>query len=168
MRQIILSMAGRAGGGPILKIYRSIRKTASEANILVVCGRNSRLRWQIEQSQDRRTRTFGYLEDVHRYIAAGRSRGYEARRTFGLRSAGLRVPVLFTSMGCLMPQESGLFNAAIIMILASQQRPLRNWSRLFKRAPSSGDRKRESIPEFYRSSSADLLIERIQPVDVGA
>src|SRR5262245_54236572 len=58
-RSIILINGGARGGGPILRVYKSIRKADADANILVVCGRNSKLRWRIERMQDSRTLTFG-------------------------------------------------------------------------------------------------------------
>src|SRR5579883_1055086 len=41
---IIVLNGGARGGGPLLQIYRAIRRAAPEANILVVCGKNNRLR----------------------------------------------------------------------------------------------------------------------------
>src|SRR5262245_54846218 len=41
---IILINGGARGGGPLLKIYSSIRKAAAGANVLVVCGRNKKLK----------------------------------------------------------------------------------------------------------------------------
>src|SRR5438128_11655756 len=38
---IILINGGARGGGPLLKIYQTIRKAESNSNILVVCGKNS-------------------------------------------------------------------------------------------------------------------------------
>src|SRR5437016_9764896 len=67
---IILINGGARGGGPLLKIYETIRKAARHSNIWVVCGRNTQLRGRIERIQDPKTRTFGFVEDVHRYVAA--------------------------------------------------------------------------------------------------
>jgi hypothetical protein len=78
------------------------------------------------------------------------------------------VPVLFTSLGCLMPQESGLFNAAHHYDFGFAAKTLGEVEAIIQKGAVEWDRKRRSISEFYRSSSADLLIERIQPVDVGA
>src|SRR5437879_9436571 len=67
---IILINGGARGGGPLLKIYRRVRSAASGANILIVCGSNKRLRWRIERMHHPRTRTFGFLDDIYRYVAA--------------------------------------------------------------------------------------------------
>src|SRR5947199_821397 len=37
---IILINGGARGGGPLLKIYQSIRRADSDSNIIIVCGRN--------------------------------------------------------------------------------------------------------------------------------
>src|SRR3989449_10456457 len=61
----ILINGGARGGGPILEIYETIRRSAAaSSNILVVCGRNHRLQWRIARLQDRKTRTFGFVEDI--------------------------------------------------------------------------------------------------------
>ena len=81
---IIVINGGARGGGPILKIYGSIRKTASEANILVICGRNSRLRWKIERiagPKDPDVRIPGRCASLY---CGWRSCGYQARRIVGL------------------------------------------------------------------------------------
>src|ERR1041385_3220155 len=66
----ILISGGARGGGPILRVYDIVRRTDSEANVLVICGRNRGLRRRIEQKADRNTRVFGFVSDIHRYIAA--------------------------------------------------------------------------------------------------
>src|SRR5439155_1697150 len=67
---VILINGGARGGGPLLKIYETVRKAASHSNILVVCGKNAQLRDRIERRGDPRTRTVGFVQDVYRYIAA--------------------------------------------------------------------------------------------------
>src|SRR5438874_2774089 len=67
---VILINGGARGGGPLLKIYETVRKAASHSNILVVCGRNAELRGRIERIRDPKTRTFGFVQDVYRCVAA--------------------------------------------------------------------------------------------------
>src|SRR5262249_40095752 len=67
---VILINGGARGGGPLLKIYRTVRRAATNSNILVVCGRNTQLRDRLERRKDPKTRTFGFVEDLYRYIAA--------------------------------------------------------------------------------------------------
>src|SRR5262249_23552825 len=62
---IILINGGARGGGPIFEIYQSVWKAAADANVLVVCGKNDTLRLRIEAMQDSRTRTFGFLDNIH-------------------------------------------------------------------------------------------------------
>src|SRR5439155_20451560 len=66
----ILISGGARGGGPILSIYDTVRRVAPEANILVICGRNRKLRRMIERKADPNTRTFPFVTDIHRFIAA--------------------------------------------------------------------------------------------------
>src|SRR5215471_6349939 len=66
----ILINGGARGGGPIWMIYNTVRQAAPESNILVVCGHNSMLRKRIDDLHDSKTKTFGFLSDIHRYISA--------------------------------------------------------------------------------------------------
>ena len=165
---IILINGGARGGGPLLRIYKSIRQTAPEANVLVVCGKNSRLRWRIERMQDSRTRTFGYLEDLHRYVAAADLVVTKPGALSTYEALACRVPVLLTSLRCLMPQESGLFAAAHHYDFGFGARTFEELDGVINKGPIEWSRKRESIMEFYTPQYAGDLIERIQPVDVGA
>ena len=56
----------------------------------------------------------------------------------------------------------------IIMISDSRARTFDELEAIIRRGPAEWNRKRESIPQFYKPSSADELIERIQPVNVRA
>src|SRR5215470_2037024 len=40
---VILINGGARGGGPLLRIYETVRKATNHSNILVVCGRNTQL-----------------------------------------------------------------------------------------------------------------------------
>jgi processive 1,2-diacylglycerol beta-glucosyltransferase len=163
---IILINGGARGGGRILRIYHSIRKAAPAANVLVVCGRNSRLRWKIERIRDRGTRTFGFLEDLHRYVAAADLVVTKPGALSTYEALACRVPVLLTALPCLMPQESGLFNAANHYDFGFAARSFAELENVIRQGPAEWSQKRESIPEFYTSHSAADLIERIQPVNV--
>jgi UDP-N-acetylglucosamine:LPS N-acetylglucosamine transferase len=164
----ILINGGARGGGPLARIYQIVRKAAQDSNILVVCGRNSRLRWHIEKLQDSRTRTFGFLEDIHRYVAAsdlvitkpGAMATYEA--------LACGVPVALLGIRGLMPQESGLFQAAVRYDFGFAAGTFKDLERVIRLGPSEWNRKRECVHQFYRASSGEQLIERIQPAHVGA
>jgi processive 1,2-diacylglycerol beta-glucosyltransferase len=155
---IILINGGARGGGPVLKTYKTIRDATPAANILVVCGRNSRLRWRIERMRDPRTRTFGFLEDIHRYVAASDLVVTKPGALSAYEALACGVPLVFTSLRCLMPQESGLFDAANHYDFGFAARTFDELEAVIRKGPSEWNRKRESISEFYRSSSADELI----------
>jgi UDP-N-acetylglucosamine:LPS N-acetylglucosamine transferase len=165
---IILINGGARGGGPLLKVYKSVRRAAPDANILVICGRNNRLQRRFERMMDRKTRSFGFLGDIHRYMGAADLIVTKPGALSSYEALGCGVPVLFTSLGCLMPQESGLFNAAEHYDFGFTAKTLKELESIVQKGPGEWNRKRESIDQFYRSSSADHLIERIQPVDVEA
>jgi len=163
---IILINGGARGGGPLLKIYQTVRKAGSDSNILVVCGRNSRLRWRIERLRHPRTRTFGFLEDIYRYVAAADLIVTKPGALSAYEALACRVPVLFTALRCLMPQESGLFEAATHYDFGFAARTFDEVDTIIRKGPSEWNRKREAIPQFYESASAHELLERIQPAHV--
>jgi 1,2-diacylglycerol 3-beta-galactosyltransferase len=165
---IILINGGARGGGPVKKVYETIRKADNRSNILVVCGKNSRLRWRIERMKDPRTRTFGFLEDIHRYVAAADLVVTKPGALSAYEALACQTPVLFTALRCMMPQESGLFDAAHHYDFGFTARTFDEIRAVIRKGPGEWNRKRESIPQFYMAASAAELIERIQPVDVQA
>jgi len=167
-RPVILINGGARGGGPLVEIYKSVRRASSDTNVLVVCGRNSRLRWRIERMQHPKTRTFGFLEDIHRYVAASDLVITKPGALSTYEALACGVPVLLTGLRCLMPQESGLFDAANHYDFGYGARTLDDIETIIAKGPAAWRRKRESIPQFYSASSADEWVERIQPVNARA
>jgi UDP-N-acetylglucosamine:LPS N-acetylglucosamine transferase len=167
-QSIILINGGARGGGPIRRIYESIRKSAADANVLVICGRNSRLRWRIERMKHPRTRTFGFLDDIHRYVAASDLVVTKPGALSTYEALACRVPVLLTGLRCLMPQESGLFDAAHHYDFGFGARTFSELETIIRKGPAEWHRKRESISQFYTPPSSVEWIERIQPLNVQA
>jgi processive 1,2-diacylglycerol beta-glucosyltransferase len=165
---IILINGGARGGGPLQKVYEAIRAEDPRANILVICGRNAGLRLRIERMKDSRARTFGFLEDIHRYVAASDLVVTKPGALSAYEALACGVPVLFTGLRCLMPQESGLFEAAHHYDFGFAARTLEEIREVIGKGPAEWNRKRDSIPQFYKAASAAELIERTQPVDVEA
>jgi hypothetical protein len=109
---------------------------------------------------------FGYLDDIHHYVAAsdlvitkpGAMSTYEA--------LACGVPVALMGVGAVMPQESGLFTAAIKHGFGYAATTLAEMKNIIALGAQEWSRKRESIQRFYRATSGGELIERIQPVHV--
>jgi UDP-N-acetylglucosamine:LPS N-acetylglucosamine transferase len=165
---LILVNGGARGGGPILRIYKSVRRAAPDANVLVVCGRNSRLRWRIERMQHAKTRTFGFLEDIHRYVAAADLVVTKPGALSSYEALACGVPVLLTGLRCLMPQESGLFDAAHHYDFGFGARTFGELESVIRKGPAEWSRKRDSIPQFFTPRAVGDWIERILPVNVRA
>jgi processive 1,2-diacylglycerol beta-glucosyltransferase len=159
----ILINGGARGGGPIFRIYDVVRRCAPDSDILVVCGRNRRLQQRIERIQHSRTRTFGFLEDLHRYVGASDIVVTKpgALSTFEALACG--VPVVLAGMRGLMPQESGLFEAARHYDFGFAARTFRELESIIKMGTSAWSQKRETLGHFYRRDSGNELIQRIQP-----
>jgi len=160
---IILINGGARGGGPLLRIYRTIRKVAADANVLIVCGNNRRLRWRIEGMRHPRTRTFGFLADIYRYVAAADIVVTKPGALSTYEALACNVPVLLTGLRCLMPQETGLFEAAAHYDFGFAAKTFDELESIIGKGRNEWSRKRPSIAHFYRRASAHQLVERILP-----
>ncbi len=165
---IILLNGGARGGGPVLQVYETVRRVMPGANIVVVCGRNERLRAGIERLQDPKTRTFGFQDDIQRYVAASDLVITKPGALSTYEALACGVPVLLNGIRGLMPQESGLFHSAARYGFGFSARTLDELAEVIRNGPGEWNRKRDSVRQFYKASSADELIERIQLVHAGA
>ena len=165
-RSLILLNGGARGGGPLLQVYKTIRRADPESNILVVCGNNGRVRSRIERLRDSRTRTFGFLKDMHRYVSASDLVVTKPGALSTYEALACQVPVLLMGLRCLMPQESGLFEAAHHYDFGFGARTLAELERFIRKGPAEWSRKRESITQFFTPRPASEWIERMQPLHV--
>ena len=163
---IILINGGARGGGPVLRIYQTILKAAGNSNVLVVCGRNGPLQRRIERMRHPRTRVFGFLDDIHRYVAAADIVVTKPGALSAYEALACKVPVLFTGLHCLMPQESGLFEAAKHYDFGFAARTFDELAAIIEAGAKEWGHKRESISRFYEGGSARDLLQRIQPAHV--
>jgi UDP-N-acetylglucosamine:LPS N-acetylglucosamine transferase len=163
---IILINGGARGGGPLLRIYETVRKAAPNSNILVVCGSNGRLRLRIEAMQHPATRVFGFVKDIHRYVAAADIVVTKPGALSAYEALACKVPLLFTGLHCLMPQESGLFEAAAKYDFGFAARTFDELAAIIDTGARAWAQKRGSIGQFYQGASAGALLQRIQPAHV--
>lgn len=160
--ETIVINGGARGGGPLRALAHTVLEAAPTANVLVLCGHNARIRKRLDQIPNRRLRTYGFVEDIHSLIGAadlvitkpGALSTYEA-----LASA---VPAVLTGVGGLMPQESGLFNAASHYGFGFAVRTLDELRAVLRQGVAEWRTKRDAIVQFYRPGSTPELIERIQ------
>jgi hypothetical protein len=162
----ILINGGARGGGPMWTVYNTVRQAAPESNILVVCGHNAMLQKRIDELHDDKTTTFGFLSDIHRYISAADLVLTKPGALSTYEALACGTPVLLLGVRGLMPQESGLFRAALHYEFGYAASKLKEVKDVILRGPQEWNRLRGSISHFYRSSSGRELIERIQPLHV--
>jgi processive 1,2-diacylglycerol beta-glucosyltransferase len=160
---VILINGGARGGGPIIDVLYTVWSADRNANVLVICGRNDKLRHTVEQIADRRTRVFGFIEDIHRYIAASDLVLTKPGALATFESLACGVPVLLLGTRGLMPQESGLFHAAKRYEFGYGAMTFGDITRIVKKGPVAWNGVRSSISHFYRFSSGSELIERMCP-----
>jgi len=164
----ILINGGARGGGPLWTVYNTVRQAAPDSNILVVCGHNKILRKRIDDLKDKRTQTFGFLSDIHRYVAAADLVLTKPGALSTYEALACGTPVLLLGIRGLMPQESGLFQAALHYEFGYAASRLKEVKDVILRGPQEWNRLRGSISQFYLSSTGRELIERIQPLNVRA
>jgi processive 1,2-diacylglycerol beta-glucosyltransferase len=157
----ILLNGGARGGGPLLAIYHAVRKAAENANILVVCGRNERLRQRIESRCHPKTRTFGYVDDIHRFIAGSDLVLTKPGALSTYETLACGVPVLLLGLRGLMPQESGLFRAASHYEFGFAASRLSEVEDVINQGRQAWNRIRSSLGTFYQMSSGEEIVERI-------
>jgi hypothetical protein len=68
----------------------------------------------------------------------------------------------------LMPQESGMFDAASRYGFGYSVSTLSKLADVIRAGPHDWNRKREALQSFYRASSGRELIERMQPLHARA
>jgi spore coat polysaccharide biosynthesis predicted glycosyltransferase SpsG len=164
----ILINGGARGGGPIYRIYQTVRRADSSSNIVVICGRNEKLRAQIESVQDSKTRTFGFVTDIHRFIASSDLILTKPGALSTYEALACNVPPVLLGILALMPQESGMFDAAKHYDFGFSAMTFEDLEGIIQPGPRAWNRKREAIPHFYRRSSGEEIIERIQPAHARA
>jgi len=158
----ILLNGGARGGGPLLAVYEAVHRAAPGANILVVCGRNDILRQRIETMRHPETRTFGFVQDIHRFIAASDLVLTKPGALSTYEALACGVPVLLLGIRGLMPQESGLFQAALHYDFGFAASRLRDVENVIEQGHAAWNRLRSSLDSFYQTSSGEELIDRIQ------
>jgi len=164
----ILINGGARGGGPIRKVYEAVRSIAESSNIVVICGRNSALRAQLESRHHSKTRVLAFVTDIHRYIAASDIVLTKPGAMSTYETLACGVPVLLLGILALMPQESGMFEAAARYNFGYSASTFAQLESVIRLGPLGWSRKREALTNFYRTNSGVDLIERIQPIHARA
>lgn len=164
-RTIVIN-GGARGGGPILDVYRAVRASSDRSAIVVVCGKNESLKREIEAEADRRTRVFGFLSDIHRYIAAADLVLTKPGALATYEALACRVPVLLLGIGGVMPQESGLFGAVARQGAGYAVRTFAELVEVLRQGPDRWQDRVRAIESFYTPESGQTIIERIQPLHV--
>jgi processive 1,2-diacylglycerol beta-glucosyltransferase len=161
--ETILVNGGARGGGRLRRLVHAVLEAAPTANILVVCGHNNRVRRSLDKLKDQRVRTFGFVNDIHRLIGAADLVITKPGALSTYESLASAVPAVLTAIGGLMPQESGLFQAAGDHGFGFGVRTLDELRAVVRQGVAGWKAKREAINRFYRPGSSPNLIDRIQP-----
>ena len=157
----ILINGGARGGGPLLPIYHAVRKASPGANILVVCGRNESLRHRLQSANHPKTQTFGFVEDIHRFIAGSDLVLTKPGALSTYETLACGVPVLLLGLRGLMPQESGLFHAAAHYEFGFVASRLSDVEDIINQGRQTWNRLRSSLAAFYQISYGEEIVERI-------
>ena len=164
----ILLNGGARGGGPLLSICQAVRRAAPDANILVVCGRNDALRNRIDSANHPKTRAFGFVDDIHRFIAGSDLVLTKPGALSTYETLACGVPVLLLGLRGLMPQETGLFHAAAHYEFGFVASSLSDVEAIINQGRQTWSRIRGSLAAFYQVSYGEELVERILSAHVPA
>jgi UDP-N-acetylglucosamine:LPS N-acetylglucosamine transferase len=163
---VILINGGARGGGPMRRLVQAIRDAAPEFNLLVVCGHNTALRNQLDRIPNAKLRTFGYVEEMHALVGTADLIVTKPGALSTYESLASGVPAVLTGIGGLMPQESGLFDAARRQGFAFAVRTLDELRTVVSKGMDEWRGKRDAIAGFYNPDGVPELIERIEPSHV--
>ncbi len=165
---LVLINGGARGGGPIPKIYETVRAATPASNIVVICGRNEALREQIDRLHHPKTRAFGFVADIHRFIGSSDLVLTKPGALSTYEALACGVPPVLLGILALMPQESGMFEAATRYGFGFSAATFVELENIIRLGPAEWSRKRDALMMFYQSSSGKELIERIQPAHARA
>jgi len=165
---VILVNGGARGGGPVTDLVGTIRRAAPDCDVLVVCGFNRTLQNRLDQAGDARVRTFGFVEDIHKLVGVADLVVTKPGALSTYEALAVGSPPVLTAIGGLMPQESGLFEAARTEGFGFAVRTLEELRGVVSRGADEWRQKREAIASFYNPATLPDLIERIEPSHVRA
>jgi len=164
---LILVNGGARGGGPLRHLVRAVREEAPTSHVLVVCGHNQRVRKRLEQAGDPRVRTFGFVDNMHVLVGAADLVITKPGALSTYEALAAAVPAVLTAIGGLMPQESGLFDAARRLGFSFAVNTLDELRAVLRKGVSEWESRRQAISDFYRPGSSDDIVERIQLAHAG-
>jgi UDP-N-acetylglucosamine:LPS N-acetylglucosamine transferase len=164
---LILVNGGARGGGPLRHLVSAVREAAPRSHVLVVCGRNERLRRRLDETGDPRIRTFGFVEDMHLLIGAADLVITKPGALSTYEALAAAVPAVLTAIGGLMPQESGLFDAARRLGFSFAVNTMDELRTVVQKGVSGWESRRQPIADFYLPGSSRDIVERIQLAHAG-
>ncbi len=100
---VVLVMCGSMGCGPIQKIAaETLEQMPEDATMVAVCGRNKKLRGEMEKIADSRLRVLGYIDNLAEYLDAADLMITKPGGLSSTEAANKHVPMVFinTVGGC--------------------------------------------------------------------
>lgn len=126
---VVLVMGGGLGMGPVERIMKLVRRIERPMHMVVLAGRNERLREQLDEERQRlgghpvRLQSFGYIDNVYDYMAAA---DLLVTKPGGLTSAealasGLPMVIIHPLPGQEMRNSKYLLNKRVAVRAASEK-----------------------------------------------
>jgi processive 1,2-diacylglycerol beta-glucosyltransferase len=164
---LILVNGGARGGGPLRHLVRAVREAAPSSWVLVICGSNERIRKRLERIGDPRLLAFGFVSDIHRLVGAADLVITKPGALSTYETLASAVPAVLSAVGGLMPQESGLFDAARNRGFGFAVNTLDELRAVVRKGVSGWESRRQAIADFYRPDTGCTIVERIQLAHAG-
>lgn len=158
---LILVNGGARGGGPLRHLVRAVREASPASHLVVVCGHNERVRRRLDQRGDPRLKTFGFVDNMHVLIGAADLVITKPGALSTYEALAATVPAVLSGIGGLMPQESGLFDAARRLGFSFAVNTLDELRVVVRKGVSGWDLRRRAIPKFYQPGTSRDIVERL-------
>lgn len=159
--ELILVNGGARGGGPLRHLVRAVREASPASHMVVVCGHNERVRKRLDQRGDPRLKTFGFVDNMHVLIGAADLVITKPGALSTYEALAAAVPAVLSGIGGLMPQESGLFDAARRLGFSFAVNSLDELRVVVRKGVSGWELRRRAIAKFYQPGSARDIVERL-------
>lgn len=164
---LILVNGGARGGGPLRHLVRAVREAAPSSHVLVVCGHNDKVRKRLDQARDPNVHSFGFVDNMHLLLGSADLVITKPGALSTYEALAAAVPSVLSAIGGLMPQESGLFNAARRLGFGFAVYTLDELRSVVRKGVSGWESRRQAIADFYRPGSSRDIVERIQLAHAG-
>ncbi len=159
---LVVVNGGARGGGPVASIAETVVRTLPGVDVIVICGTNTGLRADLGRKACSRLYPMGFVDDMHAVIASADLVITKPGALSVYETLAARVPAVLSAIDGLMPQESGMFNAARDQGFGFAVRSLEELAGVLEKGVDGWRAKQDAIANFYSPDRIPHVVERIE------